>query len=127
MLDVYRGNFGDATECFRIAGEFDPSNPLNFMSSIGIGSAHFDAGRYEEGAVWFGRAIAEHPAAVWINRFRAPALLLAGKKDEARKAFVELTSKYPDLTVRALRQAIPYRQNHWDRLAEGLFDLGMRL
>jgi AraC-like DNA-binding protein len=127
MLDVYRGNFKDATESFMIARDLDPCNPLNFMSSIGIGSSYFDAERYEEGAGWFGRAIAEHPAAVWVNRFRAPALLLAGKKDEAGKAFVELTKKYPDLTIKALRQAIPYRQNHWDRLAEGLVDLGMPL
>jgi tetratricopeptide (TPR) repeat protein/AraC-like DNA-binding protein len=125
MLDVYRGNFKDATECFQIARDLDSCNPLNFMSSIGIGSAHFDAERYGEGAIWFARAIAENPAAVWVNRFRAPALLLAGRKDEAGKAFVELTKKYPDLTIRALRQAIPYRQNHWDRLAEGLVDLGM--
>jgi AraC-like DNA-binding protein/tetratricopeptide (TPR) repeat protein len=127
MLDVYRGSFKDATECFQIARDLDPRNPLNFMSSIGIGSAHFDAERYGEGAIWFARAIAEHPAAVWVNRFRAPALLLGGKKDEAGKAFVELTQKYPDLTIRALRQAIPYRQSHWDRLAEGLVDLGMPL
>jgi AraC-like DNA-binding protein/tetratricopeptide (TPR) repeat protein len=127
MLDVYRGNFKDATECFKIARDLDPCNPLNFMSSIGIGSAHFDAERYGEGAIWFARAIAEHPAAVWINRFRAPALLLAGKRDEAGKAFVELTNKYPDLNIKALRQAIPYRRNHWDRLAEGLVDLGMSL
>jgi AraC-like DNA-binding protein/tetratricopeptide (TPR) repeat protein len=127
MLDVYRGNFGDATECFKIARNLDPRNPLNFMSSIGIGSAHFDAGRYGEGAVWFGRAIAEHSEAIWVNRFRAPALLLAGKKSEAERAFLELTRKYPDLNVKALRQAIPYRQNHWDRLAEGLVDLGMPL
>ena len=127
MLDVYRGNFKDATECFQIARDLDPCNPLNFMSSIGIGSAHFDAERYEEGAVWFGRAITEHPAAVWVNRFRAPALLLAGKKEQAGKAFAELNQKYPDLTIRALRQAIPYRRNHWDRLAGGLVDLGMSL
>jgi AraC-like DNA-binding protein/tetratricopeptide (TPR) repeat protein len=127
MLDVYRGNFKDATECFQIARDLDPCNPLNFMSSIGIGSAHFDAEHYEEGSIWFARAIAEHPAAVWVNRFRAPALLLAGKKEQAGKAFAELNQKYPDLTIRALRQAIPYRQNHWDRLAEGLVDLGMPL
>jgi tetratricopeptide (TPR) repeat protein len=127
MLDVYRGNFKDATECFQIARNLDPCNPLNFMCSIGIGSAHFDAGRYEEGAQWFARAIAEHPAAVWVNRFRAPALLFAGRKQEARKAFVELTAKHPDLSIGALRQAIPYRQNHWNRLAEGLVDLGMPL
>jgi hypothetical protein len=97
------------------------------MSSIGIGSAHFDAEHYEEGSIWFARAIAEHPAAVWVNRFRAPALLLAGKKEQSGKAFAELNQKYPDLSIRVLRQAIPYRQNHWDRLAEGLVDLGMPL
>jgi AraC-like DNA-binding protein len=127
MLDVYRGNFGEATECFRIARDLDPCNPLNFMSSIGIGSAQFDVGRYDEAARWFARAIAEHPAAVWVNRFRAPALLLAGQKDGATRAFAELTKKYSDLSIATLRKAIPYRQSHWDRLAEGLIDLGMPL
>ena len=127
MLDVYRGNFNDATECFQIARNLDPLNPLNFMASIGIGSAYFDAERYEEGSLWFASAIAEHPEAVWVNRFRAPALLLAGKKKEAGKAFAELSQNYPDLCVKTLRQAIPYRQHHWDRLAEGLVHLGMPL
>jgi AraC-like DNA-binding protein/tetratricopeptide (TPR) repeat protein len=127
MLDVYRGNFGDATECFQIARDLDPCNPLNFMSSIGIGSAHFDVGRYDEAARWFARAMAEHPAAVWVNRFHAPALLLAGQKDRATRAFAELTRKYSGLSIATLRQAIPYRKNHWDRLAEGLIDLGMPL
>src|ERR1700753_2874650 len=82
---LLRGNFSDATECFQIARGLDPSNPLNFMSSIGIGTAHFDAGRYEEGAVWFGRAIAEHPEAVWANRFRAPRTSAGWQKGRGRK------------------------------------------
>jgi AraC-like DNA-binding protein/tetratricopeptide (TPR) repeat protein len=127
MLDVYRGNFADATEAFHIARSLDLQHPLNFMCSIGIGSAQFDAGRYEEGALWFDRAIAEHPAAVWVNRFRAPALLLAGNKTGANRSFVALNERHPDLSIRSLRQAIPYTQEHWDRLAEGLVDLGMPL
>jgi AraC-like DNA-binding protein/Tfp pilus assembly protein PilF len=127
MLDVYRGNFRDATECFQIARDLDPCNPLNFMTSIGIGSAHFDVERYDEAARWFARAMAEHPEAVWVKRFQAPALLLAGQKDRATKVFAELIKQYSDLSIATLRQAIPYRQNHWDRLAEGLIDLGMPL
>ena len=127
MLDVYRGNFAAATESFQIARSLDPHHPLNFMCLLGFGSANFDAGRYEEGARWFAQAIAEHPAAVWINRFRAPTLLLAGRKDEANRSFVDLNTKYPDLSIASLRQAIPYRREHWDRLAEGLTDLGMPL
>ena len=127
MLDVYRGNFAAATESFQIARSLDPHHPLNFMCLLGFGSASFDAGRYEEGARWFTHAIAEHPAAIWINRFRAPTLLLAGKKDEANRSFVDLNTRYKDLNIASLRQAIPYRREHWDRLAEGLTDLGMPL
>ena len=111
----------------QIARSLDPHHPLNFMALIGMGSASFDAGRYEEGARWFAQAIAEHPAAIWINRFRAPALLLAGRKDEANRSFVDLNTRYKDLNIASLRQAIPYRREHWDRLAEGLTDLGMPL
>jgi AraC-like DNA-binding protein/tetratricopeptide (TPR) repeat protein len=127
MLDIYRGNFVDATESFQIARSLDPLHPLNFMCSIGLGSAHFDAGRYEDSARWFDCAIAEHPFAIWVNRFRAPALLLAGKKDDAKSSFTVLNRRHPDLSIRSLRQAIPYTQEHWDRLAEGLVDLGMPL
>jgi AraC-like DNA-binding protein len=125
MLNVYLGRFGDATECFQIARRLDPDHPLNFMSTIGIGSAHFDAARYEEAARWFTRALAEHPAAVWINRFRAPAFFLAGKKEEARQSYGELTRTYRDLSIAEVRSSLPYTQSHWDRLCEGLGNLGM--
>jgi len=126
MLNIYRGQFADATECFQIARAADPENPLNFMCSIGIGSAHFDSGRYQEAGRWFARAIAEHPAAMWVNRFRAPALFLAGKRDEARKSLREFRRAYPGVGMAEIRLALPYPQSHWDRLCEGLAGLGMR-
>jgi TolB-like protein len=125
MLNVYLGRFGDATECFQIARRLDPDHPLNFMCTIGIGSAHFEATRYEEAARWFTRALAEHPAAIWINRFRAPAFSLAGKKEEARLSFAELTRTYRALSIAEVRSSLPYTQSHWDRLCEGLANLGM--
>jgi cytochrome c-type biogenesis protein CcmH/NrfG len=48
LLKVYRGNYSDATEAFRMAGSLDALNPINFMCSIGFGTAHVDAVRYEE-------------------------------------------------------------------------------
>jgi hypothetical protein len=62
----------------------------------------------KEGARWFAHGIAKHPAAIWINRFRAPTLLLADKIDEAKSAFTQLTRKHPDLSIPAVRHAIPY-------------------
>lgn len=125
LLEIYRGNFRDATEAFQIARSLDPFNPLDFMCSVGFGSAHVDAGNYAEGARWFAHALAKHPAAIWINRFRAPTLLLAGQDDEAKSAFAQLITKHPGLSITGVREAIPYTQSHWDLLAEGLVDLGM--
>ena len=125
MLNVYRGRFGDATECFQIARTLDPHHPLNFMCSIGIGSACFDSARYEQAAHWFTLAIAKHAAAAWINRFRAPAFSLAGMKHEAHQSFSELTHAYPDLSISGVRAALPYTKNHWDQSCEGLASLGM--
>ena len=125
MLSIYEGQFGDAAECFQLARSLDPDHPLNFMCSIGIGSALFEVARYLEAARWFTRALAEHPAAVWINRFRAPAFSFAGKKEEARQSFAEFTRAYGDLSIAEVRSALPYTQSHWDRLCEGLANLGM--
>jgi AraC-like DNA-binding protein/tetratricopeptide (TPR) repeat protein len=125
-LNVYRGLAADAIECFQIARSLDPTDPLNFFCSIGIAAAHFEIGSYAEAAKWFGRGLAEHPQAVWSNRFRAPALALAGNKEEAQRSFAELVGAYPDLTIAQVRSALPHTARFYDRASEGLADLGMR-
>ena len=77
-------------------------------------------------ARWFGRVLAEHPPAVWINRNRAAALALAGNKDEARQSFAELMRAYPDLTAAEVRSSLPHTEAHRDRLCDALTSLGMR-
>jgi AraC-like DNA-binding protein/tetratricopeptide (TPR) repeat protein len=125
MLHLYHGRAVDAIECFQFARALGPHDPLNFFCSIGIGSAHFEAGRYGEAARWFTRGIAEHPPAVWVNRFRAAAFALAGRKAEARQSLAELTSAYPDLTIGQVRRALPHTPGFCDRACEGLASLGM--
>ena len=72
-LNIYHGLAADAIECFQIARSLGPTDPLNFFCSIGIAAAHFEIGGHDEAAHWFARGRAEHPQAVWSNRFRAPA------------------------------------------------------
>ena len=125
-LNIYRGLAADAIECFQIARGLGPTDPLNFFCSIGIAAAHFEVGRHDEAAHWFARGRAEHPQAVWSNRFRAPALALAGRKEEARQSFAELVRAYPELTIAEVRRALPNTPRFYDRAAEGLASLGMR-
>jgi hypothetical protein len=126
-VSVYHGNSAEAIERFQIARSIAPDDPLNFFCTIGIAAAHFEAARYDEAARWFTRGLAEHPSAVWINRFRAPAYALAGRKDEARQSLAELARLYPDLTIAEVRSALPNTPSFLDRQAEGLEAAGMRL
>lgn len=126
LLNVYLGRWVDAIECFQCARSLGPNDPLNFFCSLGIGCAHFGASRYDEAARWFTRGLAEHPPAVWVNRFRSAAFALAGRKEEARRCFAELTRAYPELTIGQVRSALPHTPSFRDRACEGLASLGMR-
>ena len=124
-ISVYHGNAAKAVECFQIARSIAPDDPLNFFCTIGIAASHFEAGSYDEAARWFTRGLAEHPSAVWVNRFRAPAYALAGRKDEARRSLAELTRLYPDLTIAQVKAALPNTPSFLERQAEGLEAAGM--
>jgi tetratricopeptide (TPR) repeat protein len=123
---VYNGNSAEAIERFQIAHSIAADDPLNFFCTIGIAAAHFEAARYDESARWFTRGLAEQPSAIWVNRFRAPAYALAGRKDEARQSIAELVRVYPDLTIAQVRAALPNTPSFLDRQAEGLEAAGMR-
>jgi adenylate cyclase len=127
FVNVYLGRSADAIECFQLARSLGPNDPLSFFCSLGTGCAHFEAGRYDEAERWWARGLAEHPPAVWVYRFRSAAFALAGRKEEARRSFAELTRTHPELTIGLLRSALPHTQNFRDRACEGLASLGMRL
>ena len=97
------------------------------MWSIGVAAANFESGRYNEAGRWYRQALAEQPRAVWINRFLAPVLALAGRKDDARHCFRDLQQTFPDLTILQVRTGLPHTQRLLDRVAEGLETVGMRL
>jgi AraC-like DNA-binding protein/tetratricopeptide (TPR) repeat protein len=72
-IDVYSGDAESAIERFKIALDLAPNDSLAFNTLVGIGCAHFGAGRYLEAARWQQRALTEHPSATWIHRTMCPA------------------------------------------------------
>ena len=123
---AYGGESAEAIECFQISRALTPTDPMGFLCSVGIAAGHFGAGRYDESAGWFEHALAEHPAAVWINHALTPAYALGGRKERARRSLAELTRAFPDLTIEQVRSGLPYRSGYLDRVAEGLESVGMR-
>jgi len=124
-IKAYVGEAAEAIERFQIARALAPSDPLNFLCSVGIAAGHFCAARYDESARWFERALAENPAAVWINHNLAPAYALGGRKEDARRSLTELTRAFPELTIAQVRSGLPFRPSYLDRIAGGLEGLGM--
>jgi hypothetical protein len=74
---------------------------------VGIGCAHFGAGRYVEAAHWQRRALIEHPSATWIHRTMCPAYVLIGAESEARRSVTALREHYPELTVSEVQKGLP--------------------
>jgi AraC-like DNA-binding protein/tetratricopeptide (TPR) repeat protein len=106
-IDVYKGDAQSAIERFMIALELAPNDSLAFNNLVGIGVAHFTAGRYLEGAHWQQRALAEHPSAAWIHRTMCPAYVLGGAALEAGRSIADLRERYPELTVAGVSQGLP--------------------
>jgi AraC-like DNA-binding protein/tetratricopeptide (TPR) repeat protein len=125
-IDAYRGNDESAIERFMIALELAPYDSLAFNNMVGIGCAHFNAGRYREAAHWQARALSEHPSSAWIHRTLCPAHLFSGAKAEAHSSLHALLDKYPDLTLSQVPEGLPpLPQASRDRVVEALRGAGL--
>lgn len=124
-VHAYRGETLEAIECFQTARSLAPADRLDFLWSVGIAAGHFDAARYDAAARWFERALAENPAAIWINHALAPTYALAGQVEKATRSFAAFAGTFPDLRTEHVRSGLPYRPGFLDRIAEGLESLGM--
>ncbi len=125
-IRAYRGEAADAVESFQIARALAPHDRLHFLCCHGIASAEFDAGRYVESIGWFNRALTENPAAIWINRFLAPAYVIVGRMEEGRHSVAEFLKTSPGVTIADIRSGLPWHSGYLDRVAEGLETAGMR-
>ncbi len=125
-IDVYKGDADSAIERFKIALDLAPHDTLAFNSMVGIGCAHFHAGRYREAAQWQERALVAHPTAVWIHRTMCPAYVLGGAPAEGQRSLAALLGHYPDLTVSEVELGLPpLQQSYRDRIVEALHTAGL--
>jgi tetratricopeptide (TPR) repeat protein len=124
-LNSYLGNSKVAIEHFRRAISLEPSSLSNANNFVGVGSAHFGAGRYREAAAWMRKALLEQPGTLRPNRTLSVSYARLGERLKGLESLEALRRYCPDLTVSRVVDAIPFTQHHLDRLAEGLSDLGL--
>jgi TolB-like protein len=125
---MYGGEPDVAIEHQTRAMRLSPLDPdLNRMQ-IGIGFAHYIAGRYEDAASWAAKASRSEPAysRLAVAACSAASNAMAGRMAEARRAMETVRAVDPALRVADLAEWTPLRRpEHATKWAEGLRRAGL--
>lgn len=107
-LEVYADRPEAAFQHFEHAMRLSPLDPMNFNNLVGMASAHQISGDYETSATMFENALMERPSAFWIHRNLAPALLAAGRVEEAKASIAKMLDAYPNFTIARYNAAMVF-------------------
>jgi tetratricopeptide (TPR) repeat protein len=121
-LSAYQG---DSAAAMRGLRRLMPFDALRHTAFIGMGCAHFAAGRYERAAVWAKSGVEAFPGAFWGERIVIAGAHHAGARAEARRRAKALLRKDPNLTVAVAHAAWPFRPAFMEQLADGLAAAGI--
>ncbi len=124
-MSAYFGDSEDAIRELRTALHLMPFEPLRHIAFIGMGCAHFSAGRYDRAAKWIVSGVEACPGSFWAARVAVAAAALSGARTESRRMARQLLRKDPDLTVTEARQAWPFTPDFMARLSGGLEIAGL--
>jgi len=124
-LSAYAGDDDGALRELQITLRLMPFEPLRHLIFIGIGCAHFNAGRYERAMVWIRDGTEAVPESFWAERVLIAAAVHAGERDVARRHARRLLRKDGDLTIAVARRAWPFRASFMERLCDGLAVAGV--
>jgi adenylate cyclase len=119
-MSAYLGDSETAIRELTTALHLMPFEPMRHLSFIGMGCAHFDAGRYDRAVRWVESGVSVSQGSFWARRVAVAAAALAGARGEARRMGRQLLRKDPDLTVVEARQAWPFTEAFMSRLGDGL-------
>jgi AraC-like DNA-binding protein len=122
---AYLGDPESAIREFGTTLQIMPFEPLRHLAFIGIGCAHFAAGRYAHAARWVQAGIEACPESFWAARVMAAAAIHAGARSEGRRIVRQLLRKDPSLTVAVAQRAWPFPPRFMACLADGLIAAGM--
>jgi adenylate cyclase len=124
-LNVHLARPDLAIEQFQHAIRLSPFDPAGFVCFFGVADAFFLKGEYDEAIEWSQKGMSQQPEAAWQLRVLVPALIHAGRREEADQAFRKLIEHYPGLTIGKVRDALPFAVDMVERIADGLRQMGL--
>jgi adenylate cyclase len=118
-VNVHRERPELAIEQFEPSIRLSPVDPIGFVCLHGIGDAHFVAGRYDDAITWKQKALGQKPDAYWGYFVYIPALVHAGRPEDARRALGLLMQHRPELTIAKLQDSLPFGAKTMESIAAG--------
>jgi adenylate cyclase len=107
--------------------ELNPIGLAARVSTIYIGFAHLNLGRYEEAVEVLDRAIALGSDYLWLHIAKAAALAYLGRAADVEQAMTNVQRVAPQVSLRWVSEVLGPRQNQADHehLLEGLRKAGL--
>ncbi len=123
---VYLGRPEEGLKAFEQSARLSPLDPFAFNVHLGMGLAHFAAGRPEKGIELARQALAERPGLTWPYRDLATYYAAAGKIEQAKDALQKFVYLRPTMTPASVRDGLRFMEpGLLDRYVGGLEQAGL--
>jgi adenylate cyclase len=105
---VYLGNPEEGLVAFEQAARLSPLDPFAFNVHLGMGLAHFAAGRPQVAIRFARQALAERPGLIWPHRDLAAYLAQHGDLAAARDSLLKFTAEHSGVTLTSVGDGLRF-------------------
>ena len=105
---VYLGNPEEGLVAFEQAARLSPLDPFAFNVHLGMGLAHFAAGRPQVAIRFARQALAERPGLIWPYRDLAAYLAQHGDLADARDSLLKFTGEHSGVTLTSVGDGLRF-------------------
>jgi TolB-like protein len=120
-IEAYSGHYAKGRELLGRAQRLSPRDPRAWFTASGMAIASLGEGKFEEGAAWARKALAQNARYTVAMRLLAANLANLGQVAPAKEAAADFLRIEPDLTMSKLRTRLMFmNDNLWGNLSRGL-------
>ena len=124
---VYTGQAEDGLQAFEQSARLSPLDPFAFNVHLGMGLAHFAAGRPDKGIELARQALAERPGLTWPYRDLAAYYANSGQIELAQDALEKFVYLRPSMSAASIRDGLRFMEPRLlDRYVGGLEIAGLK-
>jgi TolB-like protein/class 3 adenylate cyclase len=124
---VYLGAPEEGLKAFQSSQRLSPLDPFSFNMTLGMGLAHFAAGRPQQAIEFATQALSERPGLTWPYRDLATYYATAGDLIAAGAALDKFSEGREDISLASIRDSLRFMyKDLLDRYVKGLELAGLK-